>query len=147
MRLLCLCAAALLMTACEDKPPVYEANTISLTLPNGQAVRVEMMVRQEDMMKGMMFRDEMKPGHGMLFFHKRIGLQPYWMFQVKIPLDIIWLDANKTVVEMVQNAPPCITNASQCPTYGGKQACLYVLELAGGMAQKYGLGVGSSVSF
>jgi uncharacterized membrane protein (UPF0127 family) len=147
MRLLSLCGAVLALSACNEKQPVYEANTIPLTLPNGQIIQVEVMIRQEDMMKGMMFRSEMRPGHGMLFFHQNVGSQAYWMFQVKIPLDIIWLDANRKVVEMIPNVPPCTTGPNQCPSYGGKEASKYVLELAGGMGQKYGLRVGESVAF
>jgi len=148
MRLLCLCAAAVFcLVSCGEKQPAYEANTIPMTLPNGQTIRAEMMIREQDMMKGMMFRGEMKPDHGMLFFHPKVALMPYWMFQVKIPLDIVWLDADRKVVEVIQNVPPCTTVASQCPTYGGKQPSLYVLELAGGTAQKYGLRVGESVAF
>ena len=147
MRLFRLCAVALCLSACGQKPDQYEANTIPLTLPNGQTIRVEMMIREQDMMKGMMFRDEMKPDHGMLFFHPKVANMSYWMFQVKIPLDIVWLDADRKVVELIQNVPPCTTRASQCPTYGGNQPSLYVLELAGGTAKKYGLRVGESVAF
>jgi uncharacterized membrane protein (UPF0127 family) len=147
MRFFSLCAVALCFSSCVQKENQYEANTIPLTLPNGQVIRVEVMIRDEDMAKGMMFRDEMKAGHGMLFFHPRVANTTYWMYQVRIPLDIIWLDANRKVVEMVENAPPCKTIASKCPNYGGKELSLYGLELAGGTARKYGLRVGESVVF
>jgi uncharacterized membrane protein (UPF0127 family) len=149
MRLISLCAVALCFSSCVQKQNEnqYEANTIPLTLPNGQVIRVETMIHEQDMIKGMMFRDEMKPGHGMLFFHPQVANVSYWMYQVKIPLDIIWLDVNKKVVEMVENAPPCKTAPSQCPHYGGKEASFYGLELAGGTAKQYGLRVGESVAF
>lgn len=147
MRLLSLCAAVICLIACGEKQDSYEVNTIPLTLPNGQTIRVEVMIRDQDMMKGMMFRNEMRRGHGMLFFHPRAAITPYWMFQVRIPLDIVWLDADHRVVEMMENVPPCTTKASQCPTYGGKVPSLYALELAGGAAQKYGLHLGESVAF
>ena len=150
MRLVCLCAAFACLISCgtnQASQDSYEVNTIPLTLPDGETIRVEVMVHDQDMRKGMMFRDEMKPGHGMLFFHPKPVTMPYWMFQVKIPLDIIWLDADRKVVEMIPNVPPCTTVASQCPSYGGNKPSSYVLELAGGMAQKYGLRVGESVAF
>jgi|SRR5450755_4074009 uncharacterized membrane protein (UPF0127 family) len=147
MRLLVLCALALCLSACGQKQDQYEVNTIPLTLPNGQTIRVEMMIHEQDMIKGMMFRDEMKPGHGMLFFHPKVANVTYWMYQVKIPLDIIWLDADRKVVEMMENVPPCTTAAKQCPQYGGKEPSLYGLELAGGTAKNYGVRVGESVAF
>ena len=62
------------------------------------------------------------------------------MYQVRIPLDIIWMDRYRAIVEIAANAPPCKTVASQCPHYGGNsERAQYVLELAGGMAAKYGL--------
>ena len=44
------------------------------------------------------------------------------MYQVKIPLDMVWMDKNRRVVEMAENVPPCKTaKASECPTYGGER--------------------------
>lgn len=83
----------------------------------------------------------------MLFAHRVPGKYGYWMYQTLIPLDMIWMDAGHNVVEIVENAPPCKTPASQCPHYGGNKAAQYVLELGGGMAKKYGLKVGDAVSW
>jgi len=60
------------------------------------------------------------------------------MFQVKIPLDIIWMDSNRRIVEISGDTPSCQTKASQCPTYGGREMAQFVLELAGGEAQRRG---------
>ena len=71
-----------------------------------------------------------------------------WTYQVKIPLDIIWMDHRRRVAEMSANTPPCTsTSARTCPNYGGHEKALYVLELAGGMAAKYGVQVGSILDF
>ena len=48
-------------------------------------------------------------------FTARPSNQPYWMYQVKIPLDIVWMDKSKRVVEMVENAPPCKTQGERMP--------------------------------
>jgi uncharacterized membrane protein (UPF0127 family) len=84
----------------------------------------------------------------MLFFHNKPGRYPYWMFQVRIPLDIIWLDRSKTVVEVLENVPPCpSTKASECPSHGGAHDAQFVLELAAGQARRYGVQVGSKLDF
>jgi hypothetical protein len=83
----------------------------------------------------------------MLFFHEREGNYSYWMYQTRIPLDIIWMDRYRRIVEISANAPPCKTVASQCRHYGGNQRAQYVLELAGGMASKYGLKAGDILEF
>lgn len=84
----------------------------------------------------------------MLFLHNQMGRYPYWMFQVRIPLDIIWLDSKKAVVEVLANVPPCAsTKSSDCRTFGGNQDAQFILELAAGGAAKLGAVVGSKIDF
>jgi len=148
MRFVLLILAAALLAGCGEKAATEDdLNTIELTLPNGHTIRVETMIDNKDLLRGMMFRTSMRPDHGMLFFHKPPGSYSYWMFQTLIPLDMIWLDTDRRIVEIVRDAPPCKTQASQCPSYGGTKTSKYVLELAGGMAQKYGLQLGQQVQF
>ncbi len=148
MRLGTLALPLAALLGCGSKPVTMEEfQTRLVTLPNGQKIRAEVMTHPTDMMRGMMFRDSLAPDRGMLFVHGSPGNYPYWMHQVKIPLDIIWLDANRLIVEISANTPPCLKKASECPSYGGNQKALFILELAGGMAGKYGLRPGDTLSF
>jgi uncharacterized membrane protein (UPF0127 family) len=119
----------------------------SVKLPDGQEIRAEEEITPIDMQKGMMFRDSLPRGRGMLFVHQKPGLYPYWMYQVRIPLDIIWMDTNRSIVEISPDTPPCKTRASQCPNYGGHQQAQFVLELGGGEAHRFGLHVGQTLDF
>ena len=117
-------------------------------MPNGKTVYAEMAIEYTEMLRGLMFRDSIATDRGMLFLHNKMGKYPYWMFQVKMPLDIIWLDQSKKVVEVLANVPPCPSaKSSECPTHGGVQPSQFVLELAAGMAEKYGVTVGSKIYF
>jgi uncharacterized membrane protein (UPF0127 family) len=116
-------------------------------LPDGAKIQAEVMTREADMRRGMMWRDSFPEGRGMLFIHGSPGKYPYWMYQVKVPLDIIWMDIRGRVVEVVENAPPCTTQASQCPNYGGNQVALVILELPGGTARKHGVQTGAVIKF
>lgn len=130
---------------------VDEYNTSPLKLPDGTVIRVETMARPEDMMRGMMFRESLPENRGMLFVHGSPGLYPYWMHQVKVPLDIIWLDHNKRIVEIVPGAPPCPVTGKEaqerCPNFGGHQPSQYVVELASGMVRKHNLKFGDGLAF
>jgi uncharacterized membrane protein (UPF0127 family) len=147
-RLLLAASFALLLVGCgreSDAPEDFQARTV--TFPNGSQVRAESMISPADLQRGMMFRQSIAPDRGMLFFHSQSGKIKYWMFQCLIPLDIVWMDRDRRIVEISANTPPCTTAAGQCPTYGGNYDSLYVLELGGGMAAKYGLKVGDTLRF
>jgi uncharacterized membrane protein (UPF0127 family) len=140
---------AIVMMGCGRKAVTLdEYQTTVVTFPNGRRVRAEMMLKEADIMRGMMFRDSIAADRGMLFYHPQSGKFQYWMYQVRIPLDIIWMDRDHRIVEISANTPPCkAAAASQCPTYGGNFDSLYVLELGGGMAGKYDLRTGDTLRF
>jgi uncharacterized membrane protein (UPF0127 family) len=118
-----------------------------VTLPNGQKITAELMLEERDMMRGMMFRDSLAADRGMLFVHPKAGNYSYWMYQVRIPLDIIWMDSSRRIVEISANTPPCKTAPAECPHYGGHAVVQYALELAGGMVERYGLKEGQTLEF
>jgi len=142
-----LAAAACLLAACSTSKPsaADEFYGTDVYLPNGKKILAEAVRSQTMMMRGMMFRDSLAPDRGMLFTHGEEGNFPYWMFQVRIPLDMLWLDSRRTVVEIVENAAPCAQKP--CPSYGGTKKALYVLELAGGSVKQHNLRVGDKVRF
>src|SRR5579862_3524290 len=144
-----LLLAALLSLACCGPGPATldDFPTRPITLPGGQVIRVETMINSFQLLRGMMFRQSLAPDRGMLFVYPSPAPHGFWMYQTLIPLDIIWLDANHNIVEVVENAPPCKTQASKCPTYGGQRLSTYVLEIGGGMSRKYGLQLGQKIQW
>jgi len=136
-----------LLASC-DKPTTQEDfYTTDITLPGGQLIKTEFVYDTVGALRGMQFRSSIAPDHGMLYAHRIPGKYTYWMYQTLIPLDMVWMDPKHTVVEIVESAPPCKTPASQCPRYGGNEVAQYVLQLAGGMAKKYGVKVGDSINW
>ena len=126
-------------------PEVLGMRTVKL--PNGQEIRAEVEMTPEEMQKGMMFRDSLPRGQGMLFIHQTPGLYTYWMYKVEIPLDMIWMDQHRNIVEISADTPPCKTKASGCDKYGGHQQAQFVLELGGGEAKRLGLHDGDTLEF
>jgi uncharacterized membrane protein (UPF0127 family) len=145
----CLFLAALLsLTCCGPKANTLEDfPTQPIALPGGQVIRAETMIDSIDVQRGLMFRTSLAPDRGMLFVYPTPDLHQHWMYQVLIPLDIIWLDSKRNIVEIVENAQPCKTQASKCEQYGGKQISAYVLEIGGGMVKKYGLKLGQTLQW
>src|SRR5258708_6479489 len=105
-------AALLALTGCgPEATTLDDFSTRPVTLPSGQVLRVETMISSFDMTRGMMFRTSLAPDRGMLFVHAKPGHYSYWMYQNVIPLDIIWLDSRRDIVEIAENAQPCKTQA------------------------------------
>jgi uncharacterized membrane protein (UPF0127 family) len=136
-----------LLAGCDKPTTEADFYTSDITLPGGQVIKTEFVYDTAGALRGMQFRNSIAPDHGMLYAHRIPGKYGYWMYQTLIPLDMIWMDPKNRVVEIVENAPPCKTPASQCPHYGGNEVAQYVLELGAGMVKKYGVKVGDTISW
>ena len=149
MRALLFVSVCLFLVACDREPAASldDFNARGITLPDGTVVKAEVMTHPQDMARGMMFRDSFPEGRAMLFIHNTPGRYSYWMYQVKLPLDIVWLDKSRTVIEIVENAPPCLTKSSECAQHGGNRMAMYVVELPGGYGRKHGVAEGATLSF
>jgi uncharacterized membrane protein (UPF0127 family) len=156
-RLTVLAAAVLLCSACNsggstalgDGPSGLDPShpTTAITLPDGAQIKAELALSRDAQSQGMMFRTNLRPGEGMLFPFQEMAPRAFWMFQTLVPLDIIWLDDNKRIVEISANSPPCRTVPDDCPTYGGSAHSTYVLELAAGQAAAHNLSLGAQLEF
>jgi hypothetical protein len=136
-----------LLASCDKPTTVEDFYTSDITLPGGQVIKTEFVYDTAGALRGMQFRNSIAPDRGMLYAHRIPGKYGYWMYQTLIPLDMIWMDPKNKVVEIVENAPPCKTPASQCPHYGGNEVAQYVLELGAGMVKKYGVKVGDTINW
>ncbi|MGI8989202.1 MAG: DUF192 domain-containing protein [Bryobacteraceae bacterium] len=146
MSLLILLAA--ILGGCGENPSSIEnLNTRAVTLPDGARVQAEVKLTAGEMARGMMFRDSLPKDRGMLFVHTPPGQYAYWMYQCKFPLDIIWMDAKRRIVEIAADAPAGQSKPADCPSYGGHRDAQFVLELGGGEARRHGLREGQTLSF
>ena len=114
-------------------------------LPNGAAFTIEVAADEASRARGYMFRDHVGPREGMLFVFDAPGRHGFWMKNCRVPLDLVWLDASRRVVQIAENAPPCPAEGP-CPVVEPMRPALYVLEFAGGTSRAEGLKVGDTVS-
>jgi hypothetical protein len=142
--------ACLALCGCDSVENVaHELGVRIVRFPNGGKVIAEVMQTPEDLGRGMMFRKSLPEGRGMLFLHAQPGPFKYWMYNVEIPLDIIFMDQNQRVVHIERNAQPCKAAAKDCPSYGPDPPRLvqYILEMGGGQAERYGVKSGDTLRF
>ena len=141
-------AAALFAVGCGTSNITDELNLTQVTFPNGVKINAETMRNEAELMRGLMFRESLAPNRGMLFIHPSESTFHYWMYQTKIPLDLIWMDHDRRIVEMSLDTPPCrSSSAKECPNYGGNFKSKYVLEVNAGIARKNGLKTGDTLDF
>jgi hypothetical protein len=114
-------------------------------LPDNFVYSVEIAADPDLRAQGLMYRDQLRPATGMLFFFPTDGDYGFWMKNTMIPLDMIWLDSARKVVHIKTNVPPC--RIEQCPSYEPGVTSRYVLELAAGEAAKHGLKVGDVLRY
>ena len=112
----------------------------------GQRYEVEIADNDASRAQGLMFRDKMADGHGMLFIHDYEEPQAYWMKNTRIPLDILYFDTGRKLVTQQRDVPPC-SAGDACPIYPSNAPARYVLELNAGQAAKLKLQDGSEIRF
>ena len=112
----------------------------------GERYRVEIADDERERERGLMFRDAMDAGHGMLFIHEREEPRAYWMKNTKIALDILYFDNARRLVSQQRDVPPC-TLGDRCPSYPSDAPARYVLELNAGQAANLGLELNAQMRF
>lgn len=109
----------------------------------GEIIELEVAQTPQQQATGLMFRDSLPDNRGMLFSFDKPQVTSFWMKNVNISLDMIFLYQGK-VKAIASNVPPCKTNP--CPVYGPKTIIDQVIELRGGRAKELGLKVNDLVN-
>ncbi len=113
-------------------------------LPKGQVkignvlLDVEIADTLQRQNKGLQYHTPLSYGQGMLFPFAQPQVISIWMKDMQFPIDIMWFDSSGNVLHIEKNAPPCISDP--CTIYGQNLAqAQYVLEVASGFADKFGI--------
>ena len=111
----------------------------------GQRYAIEIADDDAERARGLMYRDAMEDGHGMLFIHDVEEPQAYWMKNTKIALDILYFDNGRKLVSQQRDVPPC-SLGDRCPSYPSNAPARYVLELNAGEAARLKLQDGAELT-
>lgn len=120
---------------------------IPVKTPSGTVIQAELADTAQKRAQGLMFREHLADDRGMLFIFGDAQPWTFWMKNTKIPLDIIWMDAKKTIIHIERNTPICTRQDDGCPQYHSEGGALYVLELGAGRAAALQLQPGVKLSF
>ena len=106
---------------------------------------VELAIKDEEKRKGLMFRECLDIDKGMLFVYEDEKERSFWMKNVLIPLDIIWINEKNEVVFISENTQLC--KESFCESINPNKNAKYILEINAGLSEKIGLAVGDIIDF
>lgn len=83
---------------------------------------------------GLMNRSHMAEDQGMLFIFERMNNTGFWMKDTRIPLDIMFIAEDSTVINVQRNARP-----HDKTNYAAEAPYRYVLEVNGGKSDQWGI--------
>lgn len=109
----------------------------------GQTFTVRLATTPPERERGLSGIRSLPERQGMLFVFERDGIWQFWMKDMHISLDIIWLDANKKIVHIAQDVSP----ESYPRIFESPVAARYVLEVNAGVSRQLNLSVGSPADF
>ena len=89
-----------------------------------------------------MYRNELPAFGGMLFIFPQEGRLSFWMKNTPLPLDILYINANFTIVHIAENTTPYST--ARIPS---KHPARYVLEVNAGFCRQHGIATRDRVEF
>ena len=105
-------------------------------------VFLEIADTDEKRQLGLMFRENLAEDQGMVFLFDKPDYVNFWMKNVKIPLDILFIYKNK-VVKIYNMVPGC--NQDPCDIYPSQSIVDSVIELKGGFCQKNNIKIGQTI--
>ena len=139
----------LLLAACSTSQGANDSGTAPFRIPvtisasSGEVTfQSEIADSPTERNKGLMFREQMGEHEGMIFLFPDEQPRSFWMRNTLIPLDMIFVRADRTILGIVENAEPK-TDTSRA-VEGSSQ---FVLEINGGQSQKLGIAAGQTVTF
>ncbi len=112
------------------------------TIVGDRAIGLEVAKTPQEQATGLMFRTELPDDRGMFFPIEPARNVRFWMKNVLIELDMVFLREG-VVQAIIPNVPPCLSET--CPNYGPDVPVDGVIELRGGRAVQLGLKVGDRI--
>ena len=137
LKFLKLFLALIVLTSCSQ-----EGNIVVKTKGGNVSYTVEEAQKPQEIQKGLMFREHLAPKSGMIFDLSKVNNKvAMWMKDTKIPLDMLFVNANGKIFFIYENAKPLSEDLIIAP-----EPAAFVVEINAGDVKKYGIQVGDTIS-
>ena len=108
----------------------------ALVIFRSDTVRAEVANTSETRGQGLMFRDAVPDGTGMLFVYDREVPISFWMQNTFVALDVAWIDRNFVIVDIQQMEP------ETTDIHDGARPAMFALEVRQGWFAEKDIRVG-----
>jgi uncharacterized protein len=112
-------------------------------LPDGKAIDCEVPLTGAGKELGLMHRKTLCESCGMLFIFDREGKLSFWMKNMEMNIDMVFINKDWKVVGIAQDVEPCLKEP--CTIYSPNFPAQYVLELNANATREHGIFVGSEI--
>jgi uncharacterized membrane protein (UPF0127 family) len=131
----------------ETAPVIFtKEGTLSLLKRETDSLLVQLDIEiaegEYETQTGLMYRDGLDPGQGMLFVFPEEAYHSFYMKNTRFPLDIIYIARDSTITDIIKNAQPL-----QEKSLPSSQPVMYVLEVNAGLSDTWGLNSGDRIQF
>jgi uncharacterized membrane protein (UPF0127 family) len=100
-------------------------------------VLAEVAATPDERAEGLMYRDAVPDGTGMLFVFPDVAVRGFWMQNTYVPLDLAFMDPSFNIVDIVQMQP------LDTATHDSRAPFMYGLEVRQGWLSEHGIEVGA----
>jgi uncharacterized membrane protein (UPF0127 family) len=125
--------------------------TASATFRDGgeslATVRLEVADSPSERRRGLMNRTALPENYGMVFVYEDAEVLSFWMKNTLVPLDMIFVAPNGTVLNVEHAATQPDADADELRTYRSAGPAQFVVEVERGFANRTGVGPGTTVAF
>lgn len=125
---------------------IYQKQSESSVKIKNQSFKLLIAKTENDKQAGLSKYNSLPQDEAMIFIFENEGIYPFWMKDMKFPIDIIFIKQDK-IVTIYKNVPSPKTSDGNLPIYSPSEPIDKVLEVNSGISQKDGFKVGDKVEF
>lgn len=118
-------------------------SSAEITLPDGFKVAAELALTPEEQSKGLMFRETLPAGRGMLFVFADYAPRAFWMKNTLVDLDMVFMDEKLRVMKVFHRVPRSRSGQPDSEVARVAAPAGLVLELPAGEARAHGVRPGA----
>ncbi|MBE6452638.1 MAG: hypothetical protein E7012_04035 [Alphaproteobacteria bacterium] len=133
---------ALFITSCGSEPEPKPTTPLMIKTSNGDIrFMVEVATTPEDLKTGLMYRTNLGFNSGMIFNIYPVRPMSMWMKNTKIPLDMLFIGPDTSIIMIKENAEPMSEAHIEC-----KEPVRAVIEINAGQVKRHGIKIGDKVT-